>query len=238
MDYFKHKLPTSGVVPFLLGSALAILALATYLAWPLVELPPPPGSPPETIQERERRQQEMVAAIIRSGNIDGCVQARGVEISGLDYEAVCRNNIAYQRAFDDLDVTACQALGNSLMDAAECQRDVVRLQLRQRTELATCATLPDGWLKSFCLETYWRLRAVADRNPERCLALEEPAARLECQEYTLVQVIIAGERPPCEVLTGDLADDCRRFRAAETRRTGCTALRSGALRSLCEAEVP
>ena len=79
-----------------------------------------------------------MANLIKTNDLSQCDKARGIVIQGIDYEVVCRNNVAFSLATLNLDITECQKLDDALFPIIDCER-AVRLR---RADAGSASTSP------------------------------------------------------------------------------------------------
>jgi hypothetical protein len=172
---------------------------------------------------------EETQTIIQSGDAAKCEAVNAVS-DGVNYETVCRNNIAWNTAQANLDIHACDGLDNKLMSVADCQRSVVGKLIAKDTSLAVCDQFVSD-IKNFCVNNYWSMLAVAQHDPSLCQHLNSSSsqASASCEENVLLASISsATSTPECSVFTGAAETDCTNY-----TQSNCQALTVPQLQQFC-----
>src|SRR3989338_5599179 len=121
-SWFRNIREEQYPTPLLFVILFALIVLVVYVI-----------QPPEKLTT-----QELVARIVASGRISQCAQVHGVIIDGIDYETVCRNNIAYQRALKTLDPEYCKGLDDRLISIEQCEAGILLEKINAGAALETC----------------------------------------------------------------------------------------------------
>jgi len=155
--------------------AIAILAFLAYDRIKLHNLSP---------EEKVAKQAE-VHALIESGDFNQCNAARGLNIDGIDYEAVCRNNIAIKNAFTELDLKWCDELDNKLMLVQDCKDQILLNQASSTPNLEKCNQIFNPDRHAYCLAVYWTKQALAEKKTEVCTNIVNLNYRAACRDYVV-----------------------------------------------------
>src|SRR3989338_10878165 len=75
--------------------------------------------------------QEQTAEVIKQGDIAKCDSFDGKVIEGVDYGAVCRNNVSINLATQNLDPSYCDKLDETMMNINYCKRTVIQKKIQQ-----------------------------------------------------------------------------------------------------------
>ena len=131
--------PQQKKTSLIIGIVLLVL-IAGGLVWYSASRPAPaslaPGASSAAFQQN-------VKSIIQSGDPSQCASVN-VVADGVNYETVCKNNIAWNTAQANLDVAACNALDNKLMSIADCQSSVIAGLIVKRRISRFAASSPEG----------------------------------------------------------------------------------------------
>jgi hypothetical protein len=149
------------------------------------------------------------AAIIKSGDAAQCASVNSVA-NGVNYEVVCRNNIAWNAAQANLDVNACTGLDNKFMSIADCQNSVIAGLMAKEKTLTVCDQFT-GALKNSCINDYWFMMARGSGDPSFCknLISSSSDAFLSCEYNILLSPTSVGTTTPnCSFFTGSAKTDC------------------------------
>lgn len=217
---------------FSIGTVLVLLGGVVY--WAVVYRT---GSP----EENRLREQERVAAIIQAGDPARCAEARGLVIGGVDYEVVCKNNIAQQKALSSLDLTACDNMDGVLFDKTTCKKDIIRLQLERTLEKSVCDRVADTDFQQFCLQSYWGKVAVLKRAPSICQNLTVDKLAADCEQGVFLTLLSQDiNSVSCSTLSGVLRNDCLLIRKALTEKDTqqCKNIVLEPVRAVCLHQEP
>ena len=212
---------------------LAVLAAILIIAGFLIYRSRGPGdiSPGEILKK-----QEAVAAIIKTGNLDKCSEARGLVISGVNYESVCRNNIASQMAFETLSVSYCRKLDDKLFSVQSCEEQVLANLAQKEGRVAVCNEARSETARVNCLSAFWSAKAVAEKNVSLCDNVPRDFA-LSCRDDVWIEQLI--EDPTavlCAKFSKNLARDCEVMKRAVSKRDAqsCILISEIHLKGRCE----
>ena len=177
----------------------------------LASLPPP-------------KQQEKVSEIIAAGDIGQCKRARGVVIDGVNYEAVCKNNIALQAAHASLDFSQCEKLDDNLMSIDDCKEKVLMEKLTKEQNISVCDMAPTQDIKTGCTNKFWIQKALAGQDEALCGNVTP-----EFQQWICKDSVALGElKSPNDIVAlrcGDLSsfaeNDCGQLKSL-IQREGAT----------------
>src|SRR3989344_3655298 len=221
---------------FAIGTAVVLLASVAY--WAVVYRV---GSP----EEKRLSEQERVAAIIQEGDPARCAEARGFVIGGVDYETVCKNNIAQQKALSSFDLTACDNVDGVLVRSDICKMEAITAALKKNHSLGICQNITDKAMKNFCTSSYWSDEAVAQKNPALCQNAAQER-RAPCEAAVLVDdAALQGARLGCARYSGEAKKACSAFLSAaygegkteNQRLEACALIFIPELSSMCVALV-
>ena len=210
----EHKI--SGVI---LGVVVLLAGIVIYSGWRLsVSRLDNLVSKEQPSDKGDEAKQMMVAEIIKSGDIGQCVKVQGLFINGIDYEAVCRSNIARNQAVKNLDPASCDQIDNALFSKDECKFGVTLSKALQTSDVSLCATLSEAE-RPKCQLGYWSEQAVAKNDIKLCANVAEASDQTKCQDQYYVK----------RLMVEPLAVDCGKL--SETMRFYCqnyqTVMRSG-----------
>src|SRR3989338_8744446 len=153
---------------FVIGALVVIAGAAIYFAWPpatpVLRTPPP-----------------SLSAEAAQATVD-----RLVIVDGADYEAICRNNIASNKALASLEPKECAKLDDRLMLRADCERQVVMKALRQGKDVSVCSTVASVTVKSECETRYWSSVADKEKSSASCDKLSPGTEQASCRNNYLL----------------------------------------------------
>lgn len=190
------------------------------------------------LPEKQLSIPEQVAEIVKSGKISRCARVHGAIINGIDYETVCRNNVAYRLAFKRGDVSYCKKLDDVLLSVAQCESDVLRLMINKGAGVAVCVTAGiSNEARSSCEREFWFRESVAKKDIALCDNIAEGmVGRDGCRINFWIKRLIAdpGE-VSCRVFSGSLRLDCEEFSRAvsEPQKERCSAIHNEEIRARC-----
>ena len=182
-------------------------------------------------------QQALVAEIIKTGQIERCAEAKGFIVDGIDYQTVCRNNIAFNLALSRLDLSSCSLLDDKLMSIEDCQQQVLLTKLAQENDLAVCDQAPTQALASSCQNAYWFQQAFEKQDISLCDKLTDSLAQTDCRDSNLIeQLILMPDDVSCNQFSEFLLfqNDCINFKEAlEGDISGCDLIKDIRLQNTC-----
>ncbi len=200
----------------------------------------PAASEPRELTAEEKANQEKqakVAELIKTGKLEECAKAKRIVIQGVDYETVCRNNVALNLALDRLDPSFCDKLDGNLLSIASCKNRVWAAKFANVKELAQCDEAPTGELKSTCQVLYWLNGAVQHDDVTLCDHLTESQTKTECRNSFFLNRLASNPREArCENFSAPLKQDCETLeKALSTPKNsqGCLRIRDVRLQSFC-----
>lgn len=150
-------------------------------------------------------------------------------VNGVNYKTVCRNNIYYNMAADNLDFSACEKLVD--MSIEDCQKRVMLLSLSTEQSLAVCDRVPEK-LKSSCPDAHWNFSAVTQKDPSLCARTSTPEANLSCQNNVLITLAIQKETNiACSYFSNKtVKEDCENYLKG---KDSCVLIKNSLLKSTC-----
>jgi hypothetical protein len=211
-----------------IGAAILVVgALVVVSIW---RSPGGAGSPSAQNPSASSSQLPQAAqAIIQSGDAAKCASVNSV-VGGVNYETVCRNNIAWNAAQANLDISACNGLDNKLMSIADCQDSVVGKLVAKNKTLTVCDQFA-GDLKNVCVSDYWSVLAAAQHDPSQCLHLGASGSQadLSCENNVLLSALSVGtSTPQCSLFNGAAKTDCTNY-----AKGNCQTFAFPLLQNLC-----
>jgi hypothetical protein len=189
------------------GGALALIIVASAVFYFVYRAKQreSAGSTPAQIESQ-------AAAIIKSGDVSQCSSIDRV-VNGVNYETVCKNNIAWDKAQQDLDIAACNDLDGKLMSVADCQNSVIDGLVAKAKDFSVCGKF-SGPLKNTCENQYWSASAAAKIDPSLCknIISSSSAASMNC-EYNIILNAPEGAVGAfqCSIFSGQVKTDCENY---------------------------
>ncbi|MEK7187836.1 MAG: hypothetical protein AAB691_03260 [Patescibacteria group bacterium] len=213
--------------------ALLIVGGALFYFWPVergVSLP----SESERLAARVAKEQA-VAALIASKDITRCEEVKGVSSDGINYYAVCRNNILYQTISENPDFSQCDAVDGTLFTKTECEERVLSARIslgKEGVELCDTAPAPS---RETCRLSYWQTQALKTGTTAPCGNLSGTDTTY-CREKVLLRLL--RDNPKTESCTQfDPSDQaaCSQVKQAVTSKkiTECQKITRPDFRQVC-----
>lgn len=227
----------------LLLAGVAYLWQSDFLTKPVILM-----SPKEEQQWRAEQEQQ-VATIIKAGNLTSCDDVNYKSADGIDYETVCKNNIARDKALETLDPVWCKKLDNKLFQIADCEREVIFGKLAKEKNIAVCAVAFTPVLKTECENVYWSGQAITENKVTLCantknITLENNEtinAQTHCEDnFWITKLITEPSKVDCAKLSAEyFQTDCETFQSAKkdtetSRFTVCRRILDPRLQFACE----
>jgi len=183
-------------------------------------------------------QDQILAAIIETGEIDRCTVAAGVIVGGVDYETVCRNNIALSQAIQTQDISFCSKLDDTLMSRADCRSQVLLSKAVDSNNITGCLGASSAE-KLNCETSFWFYRAVEEKKINYCENWPKDQIG-NCQTRYSIRLI---QTSPEEVACGILSEknDCettKRIINEGSKREGCSLVNHPGWRMACYQTNP
>ncbi len=179
---------------------------------------------------------ELVARIIQKGNIDACARAKEIVLDGVNYETVCRNNVAYQLAFKTLDPKYCKDLDNKLVSIEQCEAEILLKKINTGADIAVCSGASVQGAQTYCRGIYWFREAIQKGNEALCDTIEDVGSRAPCHERVAIEGLIKNPSgTDCSRFSGSLARDCENFKSTlkSGSQNSCTLIGNERIRSEC-----
>lgn len=182
------------------------------------------------------QQEENTAQLIKAGNFEDCGKIDYKSAEGLDYETVCRNNIALRKSEESLDFAWCEKLDGKMFSIEDCQSRVLFLKLEKENDPEVCDSVQSPILKSDCLSAFWLKESVSRGDVNLCSQIGESERESLCRRNFSIENLIADkENFICDIFEGQDKDDCLNFQSFENGNGGvvCDLLIDFKLRSSC-----
>lgn len=183
-------------------------------------------APKETVQDKQSR----VAEVVERGDINRCQDFRELNIEGVSYEVVCRNNIAYRQAMNTLDVKICDQLDGQMMKSQDCRQAVIVSGVSERGG-DFCANLAQPDLIAFCGSEVSLQNALLSDNQNNCRDIEDQNRRGGCERNIFearLERLDSSSSLTCTGLVGRYAEDCKVFESKN-----CVAIEDINLKERC-----
>lgn len=182
--------------------------------------------PKETVQDKQSR----VAEVVERGDINRCQDFRELNIEGVGYEVVCRNNIVYRQAMNTLDVKICDQLDGQMMKSQDCRQAVIVSGVSERGG-DFCANLTQSDLTSFCGSEVSLQNALVSNNQSNCQDIEDQNRRRGCERSIFdarLEQLESGSALACTGLVGRYVKDCEAYQSKN-----CVAIEDIHLKEMC-----
>lgn len=160
-------------------------------------------------------QEKSVADIIAAGDIGACDGVSYASSDGMAYDAVCRNNIAWNQALKTLDVVWCQKLDDKLMLVADCERAVVFEKMRATKNAAACDSASTPVVKNSCLLSFWLGEAETAGRADLCYNMADSIVKQACFDSFIFDNLT--QKPltlDCNLASRNLQNDCKLIQSA------------------------
>ena len=211
----KTKLQNAHLEYILGGIIVCLFILTIFITWSGWLFNPPRVSsdldlrtlPPKT-------QQNAVARIIKGGNLDDCAAAAGVNIQGVDYEQICRDNVAAELALSHLDISYCEKISGDPSGARrQCVERVVLAKMRKDNDLKACDLATNEEMANLCRSWYWQEQSAISSDIKKCDAITQPAEHTACRDRFLFEALIKDYGAVnCADFSESLQRDCRVYK--------------------------
>ena len=172
---------------------------------------------------------------VKGGVLQNCAQLRGVVVSGTDYEAVCRRNIALAKAEATLDPSYCSEIADPV-SANNCAMSVAFASSQRSGDPGVCDQILTGEAASFCKAAYWSEKAVNDSDIKLCDNLPGGDLALACRsKFNYESFLKSPGSVPCGDIPASLARECTALKSAiKSKRIGdCMSLSDPAMKTRC-----
>jgi hypothetical protein len=142
------------------------------------------------------------ANIIKSGDASKCASVNQVA-DGVNYETVCKNNIAQNKAVANLDISACNNLDDKLMSIAGCQSEIIAMLAAKATSVSFC----DQWSGvqgNGCRINFWTDAAMKSDNASPCANVSVSSSQVAACETDFLMFTMAAAPtsiPDCTTFT-------------------------------------
>src|SRR3989344_2976278 len=176
------------VILLILVAILGIAVTAIYFTY--LSATQQSQGPILSAAEIRTQQENMVADIVKQGNIGNCVRAKGIVINGIDYEKVCEYNVALDQAQKHSDLSSCDKVGE--YDPASkmpCQLNIILTNV-SLSDQDVCVTLSDSQLKSYCYVAYWREEGLCKSDIYICHKIDSPEGIANCRTNFYVDNLV------------------------------------------------
>ncbi len=166
------------------------------------------------------------ANIIKSGDASKCASVNQM-VDGVNYETVCKNNIAQNKAVANLDISACNDLDDKLMSVAGCQSEIIAMLAAKATSVSFC----DQWSGAQgdgCRINFWTDAAMKRGNASPCSNLPASSTQVAACETDFLMFTMAAaptSTPDCTTFTTTAAkQQCQDITKTTTHPPGNRAL--------------
>ncbi|MEK9175334.1 MAG: hypothetical protein AAB795_01950 [Patescibacteria group bacterium] len=164
--------------------------------------------------------QAKAAEVIKQGDIAKCDSFDGKVIEGVDYGAVCRNNISTNLATQNLDPSYCDKLDETMMSVLDCKRTVVQAKLQKTGDVTICNFWTDESMKANCVNFYWRNKAIQSNDVAFCRNSTDDNANSFCVGDVLIGQLISNPRSTrCANFPTSMRSDCTAYQDAQRKPT-------------------
>lgn len=222
-----NKITPKVIIGFVIG-LIVILFIVLYL-----------------VEQKQRSVADQVAGIVLKGNIADCAKFNGTRVAGVDYEAVCKNNILQNQATNAKSIEACDTLEGTSLSPDSCKEKVAIEIARSAISEKNCSLLSNEKYVAICVNAFWEIFAQKNNDVSACSHLQAEA-RKNCElPFLLNQLNFDYKKVNCTKYENNLAKNCSLLIAALNKpkdgflaqTTQCTKIPEEDLASFCELNI-
>ena len=186
-------------------------------------------------------QEQQIASLIRAGNFDACASVDYKSSDGVDYKAVCQNNIALNKATQSSDISWCKRLDNKNFKVDDCEKNIIFTSIRAGSGIEICNNSSEE-VKNNCYSFYWTEQAKQKGNINLCRNIEKIGDQPFCRDNYWIELLIKdSQRISCANFTSaSLQNDCKALKSVfdknslQTTKNICINIKNQDIRNICE----
>lgn len=166
--------------------------------------------------------------IIESNNITQCSQVNK-NIDGVNYKTVCENNIYFNQAISNLDISFCSKLDDKLFLINDCINQVIEAKIQQDQNILICDNLEIS-AKQTCQNIFWQKEASNNIDISKCSNITDEKMKESCRRDILPNILSTNKNFACNSLDDvTKQSDCELFKLNK-----CANISDGYLQMACQ----